>query len=126
MLPSIVRRVDRGHVLLSDGWFSAPVHPPYPLASQLAAQPPRRPGQTGRQRRRGQRRQHHLLASGRGAPRHRLAYPCTSDSPDSPASPPLHRLPSALPRAHPPASRPPRPRSHASNGGAPRSAGARL
>ena len=46
MLLSIVRRVDRGHVLLSDGWFSAPVYPPHPLAtspSQLAAQRPRRP-----------------------------------------------------------------------------------
>ena len=44
MLPSIVRRVDRGHVLLSDRWFSAPVYSPHPLASQLAAQRPRRPG----------------------------------------------------------------------------------
>jgi hypothetical protein len=40
--------------------------------SQLAVQQPRRGGQEGRQRRRWQ---HHLLASGRGAPRHRLAYP---------------------------------------------------
>ena len=55
--------------------------------SQLTVQQPQRRGQTGRQRRRGQRRQHHLLASGRGAPRHRLAYPCTPDSPDSPDSP---------------------------------------
>ena len=31
MLPSIVRRVDRGHVLLSDGWIArapAPISPP--------------------------------------------------------------------------------------------------
>ena len=27
MLPSIVRRVDRGHVLLSGGWFSSPIYP---------------------------------------------------------------------------------------------------
>ena len=36
MLPSIVRRVDRGHVLLSDGWFSGPVYPPHtPLRRSL-------------------------------------------------------------------------------------------
>ena len=31
ILPSIVRRVDRGRVLLSDGWIHthAPVHPPH-------------------------------------------------------------------------------------------------
>ena len=60
MLPSIVRRVDRGHVLVPDGWITrAPIYPPHPPAtspSQLADQPPRRPGQAGHQRRLGQRR----------------------------------------------------------------------
>ena len=42
---------------------------------QLAVQQPRRRGQAGRPRRRGQRRRYHILASGRGAPRHRLACP---------------------------------------------------
>ena len=34
MLPTIVRRVDRGHVLLSDGWVArapAPISPPLRL-----------------------------------------------------------------------------------------------
>ena len=79
MPPSIVRRMDRGHVLLSDGWVArapAPISAPLrPSPSQLAAQRPQRKGHAGRQRRRGQRRQHYLLASGRGAPRHRLAPP---------------------------------------------------
>jgi hypothetical protein len=39
MLPSIVNRVDRGHVLLSDGWVaraSAPILPPMrPLCHSL-------------------------------------------------------------------------------------------
>ena len=93
MLPSIVHRMDRGHVLLSDGWVArapAPISAPLrPSPSQLAVQRPRR------QRRRGhaparrvgtscdvlvasaeeERRQHYLLLSGRGAPRHRLASP---------------------------------------------------
>ena len=70
--------VRRGHVLLSDGWVTrapAPVSPSATSLSQLRGQRPRRRGQTGPQRRRGQRRPHHLLASGCGAPRHRLAYP---------------------------------------------------
>jgi hypothetical protein len=60
--------------------------------SQLEVQQPRRGGQEGRQRRRWQRRQHHLLASGRGAPRHHLVYP--------------HQTCSTRPRRPPP----PRPR----------------
>ena len=57
----LVRRV-----LLPSGRTSrAPIYPPHPRAtcpSQLGVQLPRRPGQTGRQRRRGQQRQHLLLA----------------------------------------------------------------
>ena len=79
MPPSIVRRMDRGHVLLSDGWVArapAPISAPLrPSPPQFAVQRPGRQGPTGPQRRRGQRRQHYLLASGRGAPHHQLASP---------------------------------------------------
>jgi hypothetical protein len=50
-----------------------PSHQPATSLPQLGVQQPRRRDPTGRQRRRGQRRPHHFLASGRGAPRHRLA-----------------------------------------------------
>jgi hypothetical protein len=54
--------MDRGHVLVPDRWITrAPVYPPHPLAtspSQLGEQRPRRPGQAGHQRCRGQRRLH--------------------------------------------------------------------
>ena len=62
-----------GHVLRLDGCIHthAPVYthltPLRPPPSQLAAQRPRRQGQTDRQRRRGQRLQHRVLALSRGA-----------------------------------------------------------
>ena len=116
--------------------FPRPSHPPATSPSQLAGQQPQRPGQTGRQRRCGQRRQHHLLASGRGAPRHRLAHPHLTQPrrptrrrrPPPPRPPPQQATPPVahpLPRTRPPpALRPSRPRSRALRGGAPRSAGA--
>ena len=117
MPPSIVRRMDRGHVLLSDGWVArapAPISAPLrPSPSQLAAQRPRR------QRRRGhaparrvgtscdvlvasaeeERRQHYLLSGNQvwGAVHHvtfvttkrpRCATPPPGvPTPDSPATP---------------------------------------
>ena len=81
MLPSIVRRVDHGHVLLLGGWITRINTHPRPLAtspSQLAgprpapvrsptSTVPRRQGQKGRQKSRaGQRRQNSLLARSRG------------------------------------------------------------
>eukprot|EP00964_Phaeocystis_antarctica_P150146 scaffold117511_cov66-Phaeocystis_antarctica.AAC.5 len=64
----LVPRVHRGHVVLSH----ALPHPHHCLAaspSQLAAQPPRRPGQAGHQRRCPYWHHDPTLASGNGAPR---------------------------------------------------------
>ena len=132
-----------------------PSHPPATSPPQLGVQQPQRRGQAGRQRRRGKRCPYPILASGRGAPRHRRACP----RPTRPRRPPPPRprprpaaqpVPRPRPRPpprppprprhrHPPSARPsrappppapprppaPRPRSRASRGGAPRSAGAR-
>ena len=108
------------HVLPSDGWIThAPVYPPHPLAtspSQLAGQQPRRPGQTCGQRRRGQRRQHSLLARSRGPPG--TPYSSPRDTPASPRPPPrLRPQPAILTRQPPTASRVAR-RAHARRFGA--------
>ena len=75
-----------GHVLRLDGCIHthAPVYthltPLRPLPSQRAVQQTRRQGQTDRQRRRGQRRQHRVLALSRGAYPHPIppvTRPCT-------------------------------------------------
>ena len=107
------------HTSRRTGITHAPVYPPHPLAtspSQLAGQQPRRPGQTGGQRRRGQRRQHSLLARSRGPPG--TPYSSPRDTPASPRPPPrLRPQPAILTRQPPTASRVAR-RAHARRFGA--------
>ena len=93
----------------SDGWVvraPAPTSPPCDLPSQSFGKQPQQQGHKGCQKGCGQRRQHQILASCRGAPRHRLAHPHLtrltrptrpphSLSPTSPTSDSTHALPTA-------------------------------
>ena len=142
MQPTPVRRIDRGHGLMPDGWA---VCASTPLASrprsQLGVQRPRRrhqaaPPRSGRWTRRAS-----PLASGRGvlAPIPKVPRPQSRRRPRRPR-PPHHsrhsshsRPPRPHRQPHPPhPPRPPRhrpgvaraPRSRASPGGAPNSGGA--
>ena len=106
MPPCVVRRKDRAATSsCRTAGSRVLLRPSEPLATsapQFAVQQAGRRGQAGRQRRGGQRRQHHLLASGRGAPRHRLASPHPT-RPTPPRRPPPPR-PSDSARASPTAS----------------------